>query len=326
VKRLHVITPVFNDWASFGQLLQALDRSAAALPVELTVSAVNDGSTEPLTEVLEKVTSLAYLARVEVIHLKLNVGHQRAIAIGLCAAAADANADGVLVLDADGEDPPEALPLLLEKAGGATGPVCVVAQRGRRQESFVFQTSYKLYKSFFLLLTGKTINFGNFSLHSMPAVERLILLPDLWNNLAAAILRSRIPMRLVAIDRGRRYAGRSKMNYISLVVHGFSFISAYADTIFVRLLGLSAGLVFLTVVSFVVLLALRLFVPRLATPGWATTIVFGLAIITVQLVMTALSSLLMLLNNRMQRLIRPQEEWASYVAFREDIFTQKSLP
>jgi polyisoprenyl-phosphate glycosyltransferase len=319
VQQLRVITPVYNDWVSFGRLLEELDKVAAQLPIKIAVSAVNDGSTESPDAFLNGILPLTHILRVEIVHLKLNVGHQRAIAIGLCVADHDADSDAVLILDADGEDPPEAIPLLIN-AASLEGVVCVVAQRRRRQESLAFQMSYRIYRSFFLLLTGKTIRFGNFSLHSKLAVRRLVLLPDLWNNLAAAILRSRIPIRAVAVDRGRRYAGRSHMNYISLVVHGFSFISAYADTIFVRLLGLSVALIGITTAAFFVLLGLRLLVPDHATPGWATTIVFGLAIITVQLMMTALSSLLMLLNNRVQQLIRPANEWPSYVDWREQIF------
>jgi hypothetical protein len=309
--RVRVITPVYNDWVSFSKLLQELDRVAADPSLRLYVSAIDDGSTESAAGSLGPVLSLRHLVGVEI------------VAVGLCMAADDSDSDAVIVLDADGEDPPDAIPLLLA-ASNLEEAVSVVAQRRRRRESLAFRISYRAYKSFFLLLTGKTIDFGNFSLHSTKAVQRLTLLPDLWNNLAAAILRSKIPLLSVPVDRGRRYAGTSKMNYISLVVHGFGFISAYADTIFVRLLALSAGLVALTMLSSLVLLILRIFVPKLATPGWATTIVFGLAIITLQLMMTALSSILMLLNNRVQRLIRPRDEWPSYVDSREQLLCEQA--
>ena len=91
------------------------------------------------------------------------------------------------------------------------------------------------------------------------------MVPDLWNNLPAAILRSRLPIHLVPIHRGRRYAGKSKMNFTSLIVHGLSGISVYADTIFVRLLILSVLLVVLSVALVTALLLLRIFVPTAAT-------------------------------------------------------------
>jgi hypothetical protein len=73
-------------------------------------------------------------------------------------------------------------------------------------------------------------------------------------------------------------------------------------------------------VCFCVLLGLRLFVPAHATPGWATTIIFGLSIIILQLVVTALSSLLMLLNNRVQRLVIPKLDYVPYVRSRQMLF------
>ena len=108
------------------------------------------------------------------------------------------------------------------------------------------------------------------------------MVSDLWNNLAAAILRSRIPFEKLPIDRGSRYAGKSKMNYVSLVVHGLSGISVYAETIFVRLLMFTAFLVTMSVALIAFVLFLRIFYPAYATPGWATTVTFGLVIILMQ--------------------------------------------
>lgn len=314
--RVRIITPVYNDWTSFRQLLVELNAIAAAQSVQLFVSAVDDGSSESADPLVRDLPPLPHLIGCEIIRLSMNVGHQRAIAIGLCVAATEGHYDAAIVMDADGEDPPQALQQLLTAIQQQPGR-SFVAQRRRRQETLGFRLSYQLYKNFFVLLTGRIIDFGNFSILAPEAVDRLTMLPELWCNLPAAILRSRLPFGKVPIDRGRRYAGRSKMNYTSLVVHGFSGISAYADSLFVRLLILSGALGGLTVVAFFVLLTLRIFVPAHATPGWATTIVFGLAIITLQLTLTALSSLLMLLNTRMQRLVQPRTEYAPYVHHRE---------
>jgi hypothetical protein len=187
-------------------------------------------------------------------------------------------------------------------------------------ETASFKFFYLLYKVFFKLVTGKTINFGNFCILSSGYVDRLVMVSDLWNNLPAAILRSRIPLNLVPLHRGRRYAGKSKMNFTSLIVHGLSGISVYADTIFVRLLILSVVLVGVSVVLVAGLLTLRIFFPAHATPGWTTTITFGLTVIILQVLFTALSSILMLLNSRVQRLILPKLDYLPYIRNRRLIF------
>lgn len=327
MQRLRLVMPVYNDWTSFHILLRELDEVASELPVRLAISAVDDGSTHGPEEELCDVSQLKNLEAVEIIHLYSNVGHQRAIAVGMATAAEDDNFDAVLVMDADGEDSPRAIGKLLA-AAGEKRDFCIVAQRRRRSENLTFKLAYLLYKFAFRLLTGRHIAFGNFSLFSRSFVRRLVRVSDLWNNLPAAVLRSRLPIQSLPIDRARRYAGKSKMNLTSLVVHGFSGISVYAETIFVRLLFLTLVLTGLTGSLVTVVMSLRLFFPRFATPGWATTVSFGMVILLVQVLSVTLSSILMLLNSRVQRLIVPLADYKCFVDYREQILNsvQETLP
>ena len=320
-KRLRIVIPVFNDWESLNILLRELDRVAAGLDWDLAVSAVDDGSTLPPEGLLPAVTDLRSLQRVDLVRLSTNVGHQRAIAVGLCLACDDADSDAVLVMDSDGEDPPAAVPSMLAATAGLQD-FCVVGARRKRSENLTFKASYIIYKNVFKAVTGKRIGHGNFSLLSAGYASRLVMLPDLWNNLAAAVLRSRLPIQQVFIDRGKRYAGKSKMNFTSLMVHGFSAISVYADTIFVRLLLATLALAAITVVVSVIVISLRLFVPAHATPGWATTVTFSLIIIVLQALFTTLTSMLSLLNNRVQRLMLPIQDYKPYVRAVETLFTR----
>lgn len=319
MEKLRIVVPVYNDWPSFRILLRELDLVAAHLPFRIQVIAVNDGSTSVPDETYDSFADLTHLAGAEILHLATNVGHQRAIAIGLCVVVADADAQAVLIMDGDGEDPPEMVEQLVRHIGGRKD-FCIVARRRKRREKPLFKVSYLIYKGLFKLTTGKRINFGNFSLLSLSYVRRLVLVPDLWNNLPSAILRSRLPAISVPIDRGQRYQGTSKMNFTSLVVHGLSGISVYADTIFIRLLVLTIVLFFFGALSIITVLTLRLFFPAHATPGWATTVTFGLVIIILQVFFTALSSILMLLNSRVQRLMVPITDYKPYIESRQLLF------
>ena len=315
-KGLCIVVPVYNDWASALILLDRLNEVAKNVGVPIYVNLVDDGSTELFDETtVPKIQSFTHLMGAEIVHLALNVGHQRAIAIGLCVAVQDHDLDAILVMDGDGEDPPEAIPSLLAATTGRA-EFCVVAQRRKRTEKLTFKASYIVYKSVFRLVTGREINFGNFSLTSRGYARRLVMVSDLWNNLAAGVLRSRLPVQRVPIDRGHRYAGSSKMNFVSLVIHGLSGISVYAETIFVRLLLLTFIVAVLTFILIVTVFTLRIFFPAYATPGWATTVSFSMVIILAQVCFTAFSSILMLLNSRVQRLIIPFKEFRDYVGTR----------
>ncbi len=109
MNQLRLITPVYNDWTSFAMLLRELDKVAASLPLQIFVSAIDDGSEEAVSLVAGQLAGLQHIVGAEVVSLAVNVGHQRAIAIGLCAAAQDHDFDAVLIMDADGEAPPTRL-------------------------------------------------------------------------------------------------------------------------------------------------------------------------------------------------------------------------
>ncbi len=102
------------------------------------------------------------------------------------------------------------------------------------------------------------------------------------------------------------------MNYISLMVLGLSGISVYSDAIFVRMLIATGCLLVASVIAGGVVAAIRLFTD-LATPGWATTVEFGIIIIVFQAVVSTLTALLLLLSSRSQRSIVPALDYGRFV-------------
>jgi hypothetical protein len=175
-----------------------------------------------------------------------------------------------------------------------------------------FKSGYAAYRLLFRLLIGREISFGNFSLHPISAVHRLVYMPELWNNLPAAVLRSRISHSAIPIDRGFRYAGHSKMNFISLVVHGLSALSVYLDTIFVRVLVASSGFALLTVIGIIAATLVRL-TTNLVIPGWTTTAVGALLTLLVQTIVLMVATTLMVLAGRSTRPIVPRSDSSKFV-------------
>jgi hypothetical protein len=168
----------------------------------------------------------------------------------------------------------------------------------------------------FRLLTGKSINFGNFSLIPFGAVRRLVHTPDLWNNLPAAVMRSRLPYGTAPTIRGRRYAGSSKMNWVGLVVHGLSALSVYSDVIFVRMLITAAAVAGIAVVGIAAAIAIRV-ATNLAIPGWTTTIVGVFMIVLVQMVVAVIVTSLLVLAGRSSRPFVPIKDGPLFVASHE---------
>jgi polyisoprenyl-phosphate glycosyltransferase len=278
--RLAVVLPVFNDWTSLSILVERISILHRGEDIEFFVAVVDDGSTDPVAALDERLVGDCCIRSLEVIRLLTNLGHQRAIAIGLVQVASWRNIDAVLVMDSDGEDRPEEICTLVD-ASRANPDAVILAERTARSENITFKIGYFIYRVLFRTLTGRAISSGNFVLIPTNILKGLIFNSNLWNNLAATLIRSRYRLMNVPTIRGERYAGRSQMNLVSLVAHGLSSISVYVDIIFVRLLLFSAAVMAFAGFSIILVICYRLFT-SLATPGWATTVMSTFLIIIVR--------------------------------------------
>jgi hypothetical protein len=234
-----VLTPVYNDWDAFLRLVSEINLMAGESGLKVKIIAVDDGS----VNVPEMRVAGENLAKVEIMHLSRNLGHQRSIAVGLAALNRRGADTPIIIMDCDGEDRPADIPRLL-KAHEAYPDEIIFARRARRSEGFLFKLFYRLFKLIFVGLTGRKISFGNFSLIPPEKLEQIVYFQEIWNHFAAGIMHSNLKWRTVPTDRGTRYAGKSHMNLVSLVLHGLSAISVYTEIVFVRLIFMSFFVIF----------------------------------------------------------------------------------
>lgn len=305
--KVAIVSPVFDDWQSFRQLVQNVDAALCDVANEVVILAVDDGSIGSFD--LDSITGLEVVSEIMVVRLVTNMGHQRAIAIGLSAARELSGVNHVVVMDSDGEDRPEDLPELLAAASEES---IVVAKRLRRSEGPTFRIFYSIYKLFFRLLTGLNIDFGNFSVVPIGYLERLTHQPDLWNHLAAGLIRSRLPITRVAVGRGHRYFGRSHMNLVSLIVHGLSAVSVFSDSAFVRLMLGSFALAGATLFGAAAILVVRLSTTW-APPGWASIVLISLAVIFLQSLVLSVGAVFLHLNGRSTPSVIPAKVAADFI-------------
>lgn len=230
-----ILVPLFNDWAVAERMLAELDGVLAQHGLAAHVVRVDDGSTDPRPAAFLRRPRAA-LEVVEALFLRRNLGHQRAIAIGLAFVHAERACDTVVVMDGDGEDAPADVPRLLEKYREHGGERIVFAARTRRSESLTFRIGYRAFKIVHRILIGLPVKVGNFSVLPRRQLDRLVVISELWNHYAAAVIKARLPHETVDTSRGPRLGGRSSMNLVSMVVHGLSAMAVYGEIIGVRLL------------------------------------------------------------------------------------------
>ena len=243
MKKIKVLIPIYNDWQSVFKLLENINLQVINLNAEVSVLIINDASTESKPEI---DLNLNNLKSVQVINMKENRGHARCNATGLKYINDKENFDYVIPMDGDGEDRPEELKLLIDKASEYPEMV-VTADRIKRSEGFFFKFCYLVHKYLSFILTGKSIKFGNYTCLPKFIVSQMTEEPATWSSFSGSLSKISKERKSISSTRGSRYFGPSKMNFFNLVRHSLSIISVFKTTVLVR------SIIFLAVYIFLVL-------------------------------------------------------------------------
>ena len=303
-----VLIPIFNDWEAVGRLLGMLDDSLQASGRSAEVLLIDDGSTDPPPATVGPPVTTA-ISAVRILRLRRNLGHQRAIAIGLMYLLEKTGSEYVVVMDGDGEDDPADVPRLLTRASEEGGQSVVFAERTRRSENLTFQVLYHLYRWLHLALTGLRVRVGNFSVVPRPCLERLGVVSEIWSHYAAAVFKAKIPNVSIPTFRARRLGGRSSMRFVGLVTHGLTALSIYGETIGVRLLIVLVALLLLAVGSG---FAGLWWLPG-ETLGWGLLVVAFLILFVLQAMAMAMVFVIFILAGRQGTAFLPIRDYEHFI-------------
>lgn len=307
-----ILIPVYNDGDSLNMLLAELqDKLTVFSDQKITCLVVDDGSTDHLH--IKPVSAIS----VQVLHLQRNIGHQKAIAVGLAYIKENILCDKVLVMDADGEDRPEDAVALIKSSADHSDKI-IFAQRKSRQEGKGFRFFYRLYKIAFRVLTGKKIAFGNFMLIPKELLDKAVYYSEIWNHIAAGIVKTELPYTAIITDRGKRYSGKSKMNFHSLFLHGLGAIAVFIEVIASRLLIVSLILITISVLAILSLFGIKAFTD-FAIPGWTSTVASAMLIILLQSFLLSLFTIFLYLSSQSQRKFIPAHHYKDYTGAVENI-------
>lgn len=315
--RICILACVFNDWSSADKLASAIDEELGKAGLVADLVFVNDGSTEqrPASFCSSPYRSIP---SITVVHARTNLGHQRAIALGLWYVHRHREADCIAVMDSDGEDKPSDLVRLIEAWRSEGGARVVFAARAKRSEGLLFRAFYSIYKLLHSTLTGRKITFGNFSVLSRHHVETLLVEPDLWNHYAAAVVKTKLAYVTIPTHRGTRYYGASKLNFTALVIHGLSALSCFKEVIAVRLIIASLAAMALLIALAAIVAAIKIF-SDVAVKGWATT-AFGMVVVVFTQLLAILALFVIgLLGSRNQYSFMPIRDCEFFLERRETI-------
>lgn len=306
-----VLMPVFNDWTSCADVLTQLDAVLHEEGIAVRVTIVDDGSTEPAPREFGQGDFDA-IAAVELVRLRRNVGHQRAICIGLSYIESEQDCRAVIVMDADGEDDPRDLPRLLDCFREQGESRVVFAERSKRSENALFRVFYYVYLLLHRMLVGFGVRVGNYSVIPRARLRSLVVTPELWSHYAAAVFASRQPYCTVPTRRAKRIDGSSTMNFAALVNHGLTAISVFSPVVGARLILGASALAAISIVAMLTAVSLRMFT-TLAIPGWTTYTVGILFIILLQALLSVVIFSFIILANRNTAVLIPTRDFRYFI-------------
>ena len=221
--RISIAIPLHNEEAVIPELLSRLKKTLTSIeggPHEIVL--VDDGSTDSTAAALEEAARSD--SKLVVVVLSRNFGHQAA----LTAALDNVSGDAVVLMDADLQDRPEAIPLFLEKY--RQGYDVVYARRMNRKEPFLLRASYKAFYRLLGMISDMQIpmDAGDFGLVSRRVVLELRRLGEHHRYLRG--LRSWVGFRQIGIEveRDARFAGTAKYNVWRLFKLAFDGIFSFS--------------------------------------------------------------------------------------------------
>ena len=173
------------------------------------------------------------LHSIKVLNVKNNIGHARCIATGLKYIFQNEEFDYVIPMDGDGEDRPQEIKIFIDNLN-YNPDTPIVGERVKRSEGPIFKLSYIIHKLITFVLTGKSIKFGNYTFLPKKTVEKLVNDKSTWSSFSGALSKLENNLATIPSERGERYFGPSKMNFLSLIKHSLSIIAVFKASVIIR--------------------------------------------------------------------------------------------
>lgn len=221
--KLAIVVPICDEEQTLPELCRRL-RAACDSILDISWQAifVVDGGGDRSAEML--MAERASDARIAVVELSRNFGQQAAVTAGL----AHADADAIVVMDGDLQDPPELIPELV--TAWRSGGQVVRAERRSRQEFGARRLGIDTFHRVFNAVSGLNLkgNAGMFCLLDRRAAEELNRLPERHRFLPGLSSWVGFDQRSIKYDRHARVAGEPKQTWPKLIQDALDAIFSFS--------------------------------------------------------------------------------------------------
>jgi glycosyltransferase involved in cell wall biosynthesis len=213
MKKISILIPAYNEEAVLQKLFTRLTTLAGQTKdYEFEFFFVNDGSHDKTLEIIKDYAETD--ERVSYLNLSRNFGKE----IAMIAALDHVSGDATVIIDADLQDPPELIPVMI--SWWEKGYDDVYARRSSRQgESWLKKATSRLFYKTLQSVTRIPIqkDTGDFRLLDKRAVEALKQIRESQRYTKGYFSWIGFKKKEITYDRDPRAAGETHFNYLKLI-------------------------------------------------------------------------------------------------------------
>lgn len=248
-EKLSLVVPMYNEEAVIPLFFAEIVRVLEQLPLEWEIICVNDGSRDRTLELLMQWHQRE--SRIKVINLSRNFGKERA----LTAAIDYASGDAVIPIDVDLQDPPEIIPLMVQRWREGYDIVNAVRSERKHDTPAKRVTAHMFYHVINAISDVEIpANTGDFRLLSRRVCEALRALRERRRFMKGLFSWVGYPTTTVEYERKPRAAGTTKFNYWKLWNFAIDGITSFstAPLKIATYVGLMSALLSLCYASYII--------------------------------------------------------------------------
>lgn len=277
---LSVVAPVYNEEATIDEFYGRVCSALSGIQFELVL--VDDGSTDGSVASLERLAATD--PRVRIVYLSRNFGHQTALTAGLDHARGDA----VVMLDADLQDPPELITMMLDRWRAGCDVVYAVREQRDGESRFKLTTARWFYRLFDKLAqVDLQHNSGDFRLLDRRPLDALLSMRERNRFLRGMTVWVGYTQAAVPYSRDPRYAGETKYTVSKMLRFSLDAISSFSHRPLqlATLLGfLISTLAFVAIPIVIVLRILGSYLPGFSALTITVLLLGGIQLITIGII------------------------------------------
>ena len=220
---LSIVSPVYNAENIVLELVKQIEANIKHITADYEIILVNDGSKDQSWQKIKEIASIN--KKVVGINLSRNFGQHNTIT----AALEHARGEWVVVMDCDLQDRPEEIPVLYNKA--REGYDVVLAQRVRRNDSWLKRSGSKLFYKLFAYLTDipQDESVANFGIYNGKVIAAVLKMREQTRMFPTMVKWVGFKKTSVPVTHGSRFEGESTYNFRNLFKLAIDTILTYSD-------------------------------------------------------------------------------------------------